>query len=154
MRRLKFLGWIAAILVVVFGGSYLFAPQWLMKANFMREAMAAHLDTHSVQAGDTKWVYYEGGEGQTLVLLHGFADSKEVWLETAKLLTPHFHVIILISLAGENPRAWKVALTRWKPRPRDCRPLCRRCSCSASYLWVIRSVAPSPAFMPLSILSM
>lgn len=94
LRRLKFLGWIAAILVVVLGGSYAFAPQWLMKANFMREAMAAHLDTHSVQAGDTKWVYYEGGEGQTLVLLHGFADSKEVWLETAKLLTPHFHVII------------------------------------------------------------
>jgi abhydrolase domain-containing protein 6 len=94
LRRLKFLGWIAAILVVVMGGSYLFAPQLLMKANFMREAMAAHLDTHSVQAGDTNWVYYEGGEGQTLVLLHGLADSKEVWLETAKLLTPHFHVII------------------------------------------------------------
>jgi len=93
-RRLKFLGWIAAILVVVFGGSYLFAPQWLMQAEFKREAMAAHLDTHSVQAGDTKWVYYEGGVGQTLVLLHGFADHKEVWLGTAKLLTPHFHVII------------------------------------------------------------
>lgn len=94
LRRLKFLGWIAAILVAVLGGSYLFAPQWLMQANFTRQAMAAHLDTHSVQAGDTRWVYYEGGEGQTLVLLHGLADSKEVWLDTAKLLTPHFHVII------------------------------------------------------------
>jgi abhydrolase domain-containing protein 6 len=94
LRRLKFLAWIAGILLVVLGGSYLFAPQWLMKANFMRQAMAAHLEKHSVQAGDTNWVYYEGGEGQTIVLLHGLGDSKEVWLDVAKLLTPHFHLII------------------------------------------------------------
>jgi len=93
-RRLKFLAWLIALLVIVLGGSYLFAPQWLLQANFKREAMAAHLDIHSVQAGDTRWVYYEGGDGPTLVLLHGFAANKEVWLQTAKLLTPHFHLII------------------------------------------------------------
>ncbi|MEO7068659.1 MAG: alpha/beta fold hydrolase [Rhodanobacter sp.] len=93
-RRLKFLAWLAAVLVVLLGGSYLFAPQWLMQASFAREAMAAHLDKKSVQAGDTRWSYYEGGEGRTIVLLHGFTSNKEVWLETAKLLTPHFHVII------------------------------------------------------------
>ena len=94
LRRLKFLAWLVAVLVVAFGGTYLFAPQWLLRANFTREAMAAHLETHSVQAGDTRWVYYEGGDGPTIVLLHGFADSKEVWLPLAKLLTPHFHLII------------------------------------------------------------
>lgn len=93
-RRLKFLGWLVGLLVVVLGGSYLFAPQWLMQANFTREAMAAHLDKHSVQAGDTHWSYYEGGDGPTIVLLHGFAADKSVWLEVAKLLTPHFHLII------------------------------------------------------------
>lgn len=94
LRRLKFLAWIAGILIVVLGGSYLFAPQWLVKANFMRQAMAANLEKHSVQSGDTTWSYYEGGQGQTIVLLHGFGDRKEVWLDTAKLLTPHFHLII------------------------------------------------------------
>jgi abhydrolase domain-containing protein 6 len=93
-RRLKFLGWLIGLLVIVLGGSYLFAPQWLMQANFTREAMAAHLDKHSVQAGDTRWSYYEGGDGPTIVLLHGFAADKNVWLEMAKLLTPHFHLII------------------------------------------------------------
>src|SRR5487761_1595909 len=57
-RRLKFLAWLVGLLVIVLGGSYLFAPQWLMQANFTREAMAAHLDKHSVQAGDTRWSYY------------------------------------------------------------------------------------------------
>jgi abhydrolase domain-containing protein 6 len=94
LRRLKFLAWLVALLVIVLGGSYLFAPQLLMRANFMRQAMAAHLEKHSVQAGDTRWVYYEGGDGPTIVLLHGFADSKEVWLEMAQRLTPHFHLII------------------------------------------------------------
>jgi abhydrolase domain-containing protein 6 len=94
LRRLKFLGWLAALLAIVLGGSYLFAPQWLLRANVTREAMAAHLEQHSVQAGDTHWVYYEGGQGPTIVLLHGFAADKNVWLKTAKLLTPHFHLII------------------------------------------------------------
>jgi hypothetical protein len=31
LRRLKFLAWLAAILIIVLGGSYLFAPQWLMR---------------------------------------------------------------------------------------------------------------------------
>ena len=94
LRRLKFLAWLAGILVIVLGGSYLFAPQLLLRANYMREAMTAHLEKHSVQAGDTRWVYYEGGDGPVIVLLHGFAANKEVWLPVAKLLTPHFHLII------------------------------------------------------------
>ncbi|WP_426662055.1 alpha/beta fold hydrolase [Rhodanobacter aciditrophus] len=94
VRRLKFLAVVVAVLAVLLGGSYLFAPQWLYSANIAREAMAAHLEKRSVQAGDTRWSYYEGGQGPTIVLLHGFADSKEVWLEVARQLTPHFHLII------------------------------------------------------------
>jgi abhydrolase domain-containing protein 6 len=93
-RRLKFLAWLIGLLVIVLGGSYLFAPQWLMQANVTREAMAAHLEKHSLQAGDTRWSYFEGGDGPTIVLLHGFAADKTVWLPMAKLLTPHFHVVI------------------------------------------------------------
>jgi len=93
LRRLKFLGFVALVLVVALGGSYLFAPQWLMSADMKRQAMAAHVEKHSVQVGDTKWVYYEGGQGPTLLMLHGFAASKEVWLKQMEILSPHFHVI-------------------------------------------------------------
>ena len=94
LRRLKFLAVVAVLLAVLLGGSYLFAPQWLMRADAARKAMAAHLEKRTVQAGDTRWSYYEGGEGPTLVLLHGFDSRKEVWLPLAKLLTPHFHLVI------------------------------------------------------------
>ena len=56
--------------------------------------MAAKLETHSVQVGDTRWSYYEGGEGPTIVLLHGFAGDKDVWLPVAALLSAHFHLVI------------------------------------------------------------
>ncbi len=94
LRRLKFLLGVIVILALALGGSYLFAPQWLLRADIARQAMAAHLESKTVQAGDTRWSYYEGGEGPTLVLLHGYDSSKEVWLEVAKELTPHFHLII------------------------------------------------------------
>lgn len=94
LRRLKFLLVLAALAVVLLGGSYLFAPQWLMRADAARQAMVAHLDKRDVQVGDTHWSYYEGGEGPTLLLLHGFNARKEIWLAMAKELTPHFHVII------------------------------------------------------------
>jgi pimeloyl-ACP methyl ester carboxylesterase len=95
IRRLKFLAIVAVVLGVAFGGSYLFAPQWLMRADVARQAMAAHLETHSVDVGDTHWVYYESGQGSiTLVMLHGFGTDRNVWLKQAKILGEHFHVII------------------------------------------------------------
>jgi pimeloyl-ACP methyl ester carboxylesterase len=93
-RRLKFLGVLVALVVVLLGGSYLFAPQWLLRAHEMRQAMAAHVEEHTLRAGDTTWSYYEGGQGPTLVLLHGFAADKTVWLPLAEQLTAHFHVVI------------------------------------------------------------
>jgi abhydrolase domain-containing protein 6 len=93
-RRLKFLGVLVALAVLLLGGSYLFAPQWLLRAHLMRQAMSAHVEAHTLRAGDTTWSYYEGGTGPTLVLLHGFAADKSVWLPLAEQLTPHFHVVI------------------------------------------------------------
>jgi abhydrolase domain-containing protein 6 len=93
-RRLKFLGVLVALVVALLGGSYLFAPQWLLRAHVMRQAMTAHVEEHALHAGDTTWSYYEGGQGPTLVLLHGFAADKTVWLPLAGQLTAHFHVVI------------------------------------------------------------
>jgi pimeloyl-ACP methyl ester carboxylesterase len=94
LRRLKFLGVLVALLVLLLGGSYLFAPQWLLRGHVMRQAMTAHVEEHVVRAGDTRWSYYEGGEGPTLVLLHGFGADKTTWLPLAEQLTAHFHVVI------------------------------------------------------------
>ncbi|AND70104.1 hypothetical protein ATSB10_26500 [Dyella thiooxydans] len=94
IRRLKFLAAVVAVIGLGLGACYLFAPQWLMRADAARQAMAAHLDEKTVQAGGAHWSYYEGGEGPTLVLLHGYDSNKAVWLKVAAKLSPHFHLVI------------------------------------------------------------
>ncbi|HET7557523.1 MAG TPA: alpha/beta fold hydrolase [Rhodanobacteraceae bacterium] len=85
-------GFIVAVLVIV----YFAAPQWLLRAAEMYQAQRAGLQTRSVQAGDTRWVYYEGGkrDAPTLILLHGYMGNRQAWLPMAPSLTPNFHVII------------------------------------------------------------
>lgn len=94
LRRLKMLAIVIVVIVVVGGGVYLLAPQWLMQANTWRKAETAGLSTQTLQVGDTDWHYYEGGDGPTMVLLHGYASDRSVWLDSAKQLTRNFHVII------------------------------------------------------------
>ncbi len=94
LRRLKMLAILVAIVVVVGGGIYLAAPQWLMRANTWRMAQAAGLSTHTLQAGDTRWTYYEGGEGPTIVLLHGYGMDRNAWLKVAGPLAKNFHLVI------------------------------------------------------------
>lgn len=94
LRRLKMLLGLVLVLVILGGGVYLLAPQWLMHARTWQQAESAGLSTHGVQIGRTHWVYDEGGQGPTIVLLHGYGGNRNVWLKTAKQLTAHFHVII------------------------------------------------------------
>ncbi|SRR5579883_25434 len=93
-RRLKILGALLGLIVLALIVIYFAAPQWLMQAQVDWQARRAQVSEKSVQAGDTRWSYYEGGKGPTLLLLHGYEDSKEVWLPVAQYLTPNFRVII------------------------------------------------------------
>ncbi|HET7664221.1 MAG TPA: alpha/beta fold hydrolase [Rhodanobacteraceae bacterium] len=94
LRRLKMLAILIAIVVVVGGGIYFAAPQWLMRANTWRMAEAAGLSTHTLQVGNTRWTYDEGGKGPTIVLLHGYDMDRNVWLKVAGPLAKNFHLII------------------------------------------------------------
>ncbi len=94
LRRLKFLAWLVGLLVLLVGGSYLLAPQWLVQAGVMRQAMVAHVDNETVHTAGGDWSYYIGGSGPSIVLLHGFGTDKTAWLEVAAPLTAHFQVII------------------------------------------------------------
>ena len=81
-----------AALVLVVGALYAFAPGVLVDAEFARQALLARMSKHHVEAAGHRIAYYEGGAGDPIVLVHGFTGSKENWLESARYLTPHFHV--------------------------------------------------------------
>ncbi len=93
-RRLKILGALLGAVVLMLVVIYFAEPQWVLRADDAWQAHQAELDKKTIQAGDTRWVYYEGGHGPPLVLLHGYMGDKETWLGVARGLTPNFRVIV------------------------------------------------------------
>lgn len=58
-----------------------------------------------VLADGMRFVYLEGGQGEPLLLVHGFGANKDAFSRVAEFLTPHFHLIIPDLLGfGESDR--------------------------------------------------
>lgn len=85
-------GLLVAITFLV--GIYGFAPEWLLRAEFARQAFVAGVERREVVVGDHRWVFLEGGVGPPLVLVHGFTGSKENWLPMVAELSRRHRVIV------------------------------------------------------------
>jgi pimeloyl-ACP methyl ester carboxylesterase len=57
------------------------------------ERFTSGLKRRVIQVGDHRVVYSEGGDGEPVVLLHGFGASADSWNRFAKPLTKRYHVI-------------------------------------------------------------
>ncbi|CAN5880606.1 alpha/beta fold hydrolase [soil metagenome] len=55
----------------------------------------AHLQARQVQVGNFMISYLEGGQGETVFLIHGFQSNKDIWIKLAAELTQHYHVIAI-----------------------------------------------------------
>lgn len=73
---------------------YFAFPQWILAAVEKGYESNAGVTEKKLRIQGYTTTYYEGGKGPTLVLIHGFGDSKISFLRTAKWLTPHFRVIL------------------------------------------------------------
>ena len=82
------------LLVLVFGGIYLLFPETLFNLVVKAGRRYAGLAKKEIQVDDHKIVYLDGGKGQTILLLHGFAANKDNWIRFAKYLTKDYHVVI------------------------------------------------------------
>jgi pimeloyl-ACP methyl ester carboxylesterase len=65
----------------------------LAQALIAFERFTAGVKRHVVQVGDHRVVYSEGGKGETILLLHGFAASGDSWNRLAGTLTKKYRVI-------------------------------------------------------------
>ena len=94
--RLKILGGVAIALAVIGLAVYYFAPGVVLRGAIAWQTWRDGLHLETVQVGDTRWVYLEGGKenGPPLVLLHGYGGTYADWLLAAKYLTANFRVII------------------------------------------------------------
>lgn len=64
------------------------------KAYAMERSRAGLARKELALADGTRIVYLEGGSGAPLVLVHGFGGDKDNFTRVARLLTPHYRVIV------------------------------------------------------------
>jgi pimeloyl-ACP methyl ester carboxylesterase len=95
-RRLKILGGVFIALAAIGLAVYFIAPRVLLRGAIAWQTWRDGLHEKTVQVGDTRWVYVEGGkkQGPPLLLLHGYGGTHANWLLSARYLTGNFRVII------------------------------------------------------------
>ncbi|MEW6531068.1 MAG: alpha/beta hydrolase [Thermodesulfobacteriota bacterium] len=67
------------------------AVKWVRQS----ERKSAGLEEKNVRVGDHEIVYLEGGQGETILMVHGFTANKDNWTRFAKSITPAYHVVAL-----------------------------------------------------------
>lgn len=84
---------ISPLLLVV--ALYLTFPDWFLKPLLDLNRSLSGLEKKVVTVADHEVHYLDGGEGETLVLLHGIFAEKDHWVEFARPLTANHRVVAL-----------------------------------------------------------
>lgn len=79
---------VAALAIAVL--SHFFLPSLIAKWATDSDRKAAGLQEKSVSLRDHKLVYLEGGQGEAILMVHGFTANKDHWTHFAKFITPTY----------------------------------------------------------------
>ncbi|MCB1138484.1 MAG: alpha/beta hydrolase [Leptospiraceae bacterium] len=89
---------VAGLVLLLIGGFQVLAntfPEFILRGMYRYYAFRADLTSEVVSVDGYSIPYYRGGTGPTLVLIHGFGDSKISFLQTAAFLTDSYDVILI-----------------------------------------------------------
>ncbi|MGZ5583632.1 MAG: alpha/beta fold hydrolase, partial [Usitatibacter sp.] len=91
MRSVKFAVAALAVVVIAAIGFVYLAPEKALRLAVDFERQHAGLVRKQIDLpGGLCCVYLEGGEGEPLMLLHGFGADKDNFTRVARFLTPHY----------------------------------------------------------------
>ena len=95
MRIIKMILALLIICILAGAGFVYLAPEKAIKMAINMERKRSGLTLKEINLpGELHYVYLEGGQGEPLVLLHGFGANKDNFTRVARFLTPHYRVII------------------------------------------------------------
>lgn len=91
-----------ALLLIALWGN---CATWILARAISYERGRADLEVRAVQVGRFRFVYTDGGTGQPVLMLHGFAGDKDHWTRMAAGLTETYRVVAPdLPGHGENDR--------------------------------------------------
>lgn len=93
MRILKKVFIVLAVLVLLLVAAYYIFPGFVFKSMIKMTRFSSGMQRHEISAANHNWVYLEGGSGETVVFLHGFGLSKDMWGSMLPVFSKSFRVI-------------------------------------------------------------
>lgn len=100
---------IAAVLLALLpisaaGIAHLFPAQTMAVLQDIERGLAG-VEQQSVRVGAFDWPYLEGGQGETILMVHGFGGDKDNWTRFAREMAQEYRVIVPdLPGFGENQR--------------------------------------------------
>lgn len=85
---------IALLAAVLLGLTTACSQEDLVHSALRLEQKIARLERKAIQVGDHNITYQEGGQGQTVVMLHGITADSTNWTRFARYYTDNYHVVI------------------------------------------------------------
>lgn len=82
------------IIVIALAAGYYAFPERVADLMLKAAASQAGLTKKEIKIDDHNIVYFEGGQGPTILLLHGYTGDKYNWITFAPYLTKDYHVVI------------------------------------------------------------
>ncbi len=89
------LGLLVLALILIFVTLIYVSPGTIYNAGVAGECRKAKLSEKTIEAAGHTLSYLEGGEGETLILVHGYTADKYNWPRLARYLTTKYHVIAI-----------------------------------------------------------
>jgi pimeloyl-ACP methyl ester carboxylesterase len=94
MKIVKKVSIVILVLIVALVVFYYAFPEKVAGLMLNAAASQAGLTKKEIQVDDHNIVYFEGGKGPTILLLHGYTGSKFNWIKFAPYLTKDYHIVI------------------------------------------------------------
>jgi pimeloyl-ACP methyl ester carboxylesterase len=95
---MRFIKILLVLFAIIFGsiiGFVYWAPEKAYSVGLDLDRHRSSLSRKEIDLADgLHYVYLEGGNGEPLMLLHGFGMNKDAFTRVARYLTPHYRVII------------------------------------------------------------
>ncbi len=82
------------VLLVAFAASWILTPDLWARAYLDLGRRRAGLRPHCIEVENIRWYYLKGGQGPTLLMLHGFGGDSSNWLQISRLLRQRFSLVI------------------------------------------------------------
>ena len=74
---------------------YFAFPDLIVNYGINKIRRESGLTAKTIRVADNTIAYLEGGQGETILMVHGFGGNKDNWTPFAKYITPKYHVVAL-----------------------------------------------------------